>query len=156
MAYLDLAAFKLRSAAPPELIDALESFQVGWVGQQLTSASAWLDARLNKRYDAPFADPPPEIVQDWVARIVTLRCYLRRGVDPADEQFQEIKRQAALAEAEIKEAAEAVNGLFDLPLRADTNSTGINRGRPRHRSEHSPFVWSVKQRRTGRREDRDW
>jgi hypothetical protein len=154
MAYLDRDAFATLTVMPAGDVDALDDAAPGWLDVQLGYWSSAIDARLRKRYDAPFAEPYPLAVQGWLARIVTLRAYLRRGVDPLDQQFGEIKADADAAWAEIKEAADSNEGMFDLPLRADTSASGINRGGPYGYSEASPYVWTDVQGVTGRDEDR--
>lgn len=152
-AYLTVEEFKDLSVMPASDIDALETVALGWLDKQLTYWSAWIDSRLRKRYAAPFAVPVPIAVQGWLARIVTVKAYLRRGVNSNDEQFQEIKLDHDNAMAEIKEAADSENGLFDLPLREDTTSTGVSKGGPLSYSEQSPYVAFDLQRDTGRNED---
>ncbi len=152
-AYLTLVEFKLASSCPPELVDALETRQPGWVARQLELKSAWIDSRLQKRYATPFESPTPLAVVSWLAAIVTKICFLRRGVDPSDEQFKEIAREAAQAEKDITEAANSADGLFELPLRANTTDGGITRGGPRAQHQTSPYAWRDEQRRKGREED---
>ena len=139
---------------PATDIDAIENVHSGWVAQQLSSWSQWIDSRLRKRYAAPFASPYPEAVLSWLARIVTLRCYLRRGVDPTDQQFAEIKADADTAVAEIKEAADSNEGLFDLPLLDAVDVSAIVKAGPRVYSEASPYVFADVQRDAARYEDR--
>lgn len=127
--------------------------QPGWVDGQLQYWSAWIDSRLAKRYATPFDTPYPVAVKGWLNRLVTLRVYLRRGVDPGDRQVAEIKLDAESAQAEIKEAADAKDGLYELPLRADTTAGGVKRGTPRVYSEASPYVGFDVQKERGRRED---
>ena len=152
--YLDLPGFRGLTIMPSGDVDLLEATVPGWISIQLVHASRWIDSRLAKRYEAPFASPFPEAVGAWLARIVTLRAFLKRGVNPTDAQFVEIKADADQAVAEIKEAADSEDGLFDLPLRADTSSSGISRGGPRVYSEASPYVWTDLQVDMGRDEDR--
>lgn len=153
--YLTVTQFKLAGVIPPQLVDQLETAQAGWVDRQLQLNSSWVDAKLAKRYAVPFSDPAPDIVLSWVARLTTLACFLRRGVDPNDAQFQEIQESAVSAKAEIHEAAGAVHGLYELPLREDTTEQGISRGGPRYQSDQSPFAWRDRQVEAGRLED-DW
>jgi hypothetical protein len=54
----------------------------------------------------------------------------------------------------LKEAADAKDGLIDLPLRADTTASGISRGGPLAYTETSPYAWTDVQAETGRSEDR--
>lgn len=141
---------------PSEVVDELQAIAPGWLEAKLATRSRWIDARLGKRYAVPFdAASPPECVRDWLARIVTLSAFLRRGVDPTDGQFVEIKADAEKAEAEILEAATAETGLFDLPLRGDTTASGVSRGGTRAYTEASPYVGHDRQAAAGHLEDRN-
>lgn len=141
-AYLDLDAFKARTIMPATDVTDLESIAAGWVLMQLEQVSRWIDARLRKRYAAPFdVATCPEIVKSWLTRLVTLRAYLRRGVDATDQQFELIRADAATALDEIKEAANAVDGLFDLPLKDSNPETGITLGAPFGYSEPDVYTW---------------
>lgn len=153
MAYLTTSEFKTRSLIPSGYVDDIESVDSGWTLIQLEEASAWIDSRLRKRYAAPFTSPYPVAVLSWLTKLVTVRCYLKRGVEATDEQFVSIQQDAMDAKAEIKEAADSNVGLFDLPLRSDTTATGIDRSGPFSYSEQSPYVGFSRQARTGRTED---
>lgn len=152
-AYLTLEQFTGRSLMPDVDIDALEAVAPGWIEGQLEYYSRWLDARLRKRYAVPFAAPAPEAVREWLARIVTVRCYMRRGVDPNDEQFTAIKADRDEAVAEVREAADSESGLFDLPFVDASDASGVSKGGPYSYSEASPYVWTDVQGTTGRAED---
>lgn len=151
--YLTLSEFKALSVAPSSLLDEIETASPGWIGTQLEYWSAQIDSRLRKRYAAPFVAPYPLSVQGWLARLVTVRCYLKRGTDPSDMQYADIKADADAAVSEIKEAADSVTGLFDLPLREDTTKTGVSKGGPFGYSEQSPYVWTDQQASIARGED---
>jgi hypothetical protein len=154
MGYLTVAQFKTRSTMPPQYIDEIEEVSPGFTLAQINAVSALdIDARLRKRYAAPFAEPYPEAVMSWCARIVTVQCWKRRGYDPTDQSMQDVIKDRDEAKAEIKEAADSVEGLFDLPLRSDTNATGISKGAPSGYSEQSPYVWADAQVDTARDED---
>ncbi len=153
MPYLDLTSFKALTIMPADHADAIQLVAPGWIDSQLVYWSGWIDSRLRKRYAAPFESPYPEAVTGWLARLVTVRAYLKRGVDPNDPQFEEIRADAERAMTEIKEAADGDVGLFDLPLRADTTAAGISKGGPLGYSEASPYVWTDEQAATGRAED---
>ncbi|AKF06074.1 phage protein Gp36 family protein [Sandaracinus amylolyticus] len=156
MPYLDTNGFKALTMMPSTSVDELEVIAPGWLSAKLAAKSRWIDSRLAKRYAVPFDESnPPEAIRDWLARIVTLSAYLRRGVDATDEQFVEIQKDAEKAEQEVLEAANAETGLFELPLRSATNEHGITRGGPRSYSEASPYVWRDQQARVGREEDRN-
>jgi phage gp36-like protein len=153
--YLDIAGFKSLSTMPSTDVDGVEALYPGFVLAQLEHASTRIDGRLRKRYAVPFALPYPETVKVWLAHIVTVLVMLKRGVDPNDEQFAEIKALAQQAHDEVKEAADGELGLWDLPLRADTTESGISRGGPLGYSEQSPYVAFDLQSEAGRLEDRN-
>jgi hypothetical protein len=141
-AYLDLAGFRDRTTMPDGDVDGVEAAAPGWIDRKLAAMSAEIDARLSKRYDVPFMSPFPGAVQDWLERIVTPRVYFLRGVNPDDAQFQELKADADAAWRAVAEAADSSIGLYDLPLRSDTNATGITRGTPLAYAEASPYSWT--------------
>lgn len=154
MAYLTANEFELQTIAPATLLEEIEALTPGWLGAQLETWSRWIDARLAKRYATPFASPYPETVRGWLVRLVTLRVYLKRGVDPNDQQIDEIRADRDAAMAEITEAANALDGLFELPLREEQpERPGIAKGAPFVASEQSPYVGFSVQARTGREED---
>ncbi len=153
--YLTFENFKSLSLMPSSDLDGLEQTSPGWIDSQLAYWSTQIDSRLRKRYAAPFSSPYPMAVQGWLSRLVTVRCYLKMGVRPSDEQFAEIKADADAAVAEIKEAADSVTGLFDLPLREDTTATGISKGAPLSHSQASPYVWTDVQADAARNEDQN-
>jgi hypothetical protein len=116
---------------------------VSFVHRRLAAQSSHIDARLRKRYAAPFAVPVPEIVLEWVERLVTRDCYVKRGFNPGDDaEDNEILARAVAAEAEVKEAADSKDGLFALPLRDDADADAIVKAGPLSYSEASPYVWS--------------
>jgi hypothetical protein len=152
--FSNLAAYEICSTLPIEWIAEVATRHPGWIEKQIDLVSALeVDARLAKRYVTPFASPPPLAVQSWAARILDARVLIRRGIDPVDDQYLAILADANAAKAEMAEAANAEAGLYDLPLRADTDASGIARPMPRSYSEASPYVWTTRQSARGRTED---
>lgn len=156
--YIDFDGFRNLTTLPSSFVDDVEKVSPGWVELQLEYWSRWIDSRLRKRYATPFAafdatPPTPPTVQGWLTRIVTLRVWLKRGVDPNDLQFETINEDAKSAQAEILEAANSENGWFDLPLKVNEDGSAINRGNPRVYSEASPYVWTDTQAQVGKNED---
>jgi hypothetical protein len=143
MAYLTVAQLRSRVIMPPADFDELDS---SFVQSRLDVGSSYIDGRLAKRYATPFTAPVPEVVLGWLTAIVTPELYFRRGWDPASEQGVQITGAADTAKAEIKEAADSVTGLWDLPLRQDNPASGISRGFPLAYSEASPYEWLDVQR----------
>lgn len=146
MAYLDLAGFRARTVMPSEDVDDLEDREPGFILVQLSEGSTRIDARLRKRYAVPFAQPYPELVLSWLTRLVTYVCYLKRGFNPSDEQAADIKQAALDAASEIKEAADAKDGLWDLPVRDTADGSAISKGGCFVYAEASPWTWTDRQR----------
>lgn len=152
-AYLTVDEYKLRSLLPSEWMTELDALVSGFTAAQLEASSRLdLDARLRKRYAVPFETPVPEAVKIWLARIVDVAVLHRRGVNPNDPQVEFYVGLRERTLAEIKEAADSNEGLFDLPLRNDTTNSGIIGG-TRVYSEASPYVWASSQGARGRDED---
>lgn len=153
MAYLTQAQFTLYTLVPVEFVTRIEAQYPGFIDGQLDLQSALIDSRLRKRYATPFDEPVPLVVQAWLARMVTMSVWLRRGFSPTDEEAQTYQDQYTQTLNELKEAADSENGWLDLPLRQDTKQTGIINAAPHVYSEASPHVWTTVQRRRGRNED---
>lgn len=153
--YLTVQGFKDLAIIPSQYVDDIEVEQPGWTLKQLGYWSAVIDGRLRKRYAVPFDnDSPPVAIAGWLARIVTLEAYLRRGINATDEQVATIKERATDAHAEIKEAANSETGLFELPLRADSpTGQGVSRGGPMAYTEASAYRWTTVQQAAAGLED---
>lgn len=155
MAYDTVDGFKDRTTLPSTFVDELVNARETWMAAQLEDGSAWIDAQLAKRYAVPFADPAPRIVCRWLAAIVTMRCWIKRGFDPEQKDVEFAIKDYDQAVEEIKQAADSEVGLFELPLRSDTNTIGVSKGGPFVYSEQSPYVWMTRQACVGREEDRN-
>ena len=140
VAYLTRAGFIALSIVPDTNVAQVESLYAGWVDAQLLSYSAQIDARLAKRYATPFdASSPPVAVTNWLQRLVTPRIYFKLGCDPNDAQIDALIKDADQVWAELKEAADAQSGLYDLPLRANSDASGIVKNKCRVRADASPY-----------------
>lgn len=152
--WIDLAGFRVRTVMPGEDVDRLEAKYPGYIVQQIATEQAKLEARLRKRYALPFAAPAPETAIAWLVSIVTLAAYQRRGWNPSSAENQLIIDAATRALDESKEAANANDGLFDLPPREDAASTsGATQGGPFGYSEQSSYTGADDQACAGRAED---
>ena len=150
MAYLTFEQWRDRSVARKAEADALYASVPEFFTARLQFHTTWIDGRLRKRYAAPFDAPVPDIVLGWLEALFTLDFYLRRGFNPESKQDAIIEERAKTAKAEILEAADSETGLFDLPLRQDTTTTGIVKGGPLGSSEESPYAWTDQQVRVAR------
>ncbi len=143
---MTVAEFTLRTVMPAEDVAYLESAYAGFLAARLAANTSRIYARLRKRYAVPFAAPVPEAALDWLTKITTVEAYQKRGWNTSDEQSKDIAVAAATAFEEIKEAADAEEGLFDLPLRENTTTEGISKGGPQAYAEASPYDWVDAQR----------
>lgn len=155
--YLTLAQFRTRTCLASVDIDAVEADVSGFTDARLIANSARIDARLRKRYKVPFAntvgDPAPEVVCEWLQRMASVDVLMKRGADPNDPTVKRVIDAAEKAEAELKEASDAADGLFDLPMRDDEDESDITKGGPLFYTERSPYVAFDTQRRVGLVED---
>jgi len=151
--YLTVPEFRVRTVMSNASVDELEVREPGFLDAALSDWSAWIDARLSKRYAAPFTAPYPIVIRKWLDHLVTPEAYTKLGWSPSSVSDQAIVERATRARDEIKEAADSKDGLFELPLRSDTTATGVSKGGPLACSEASPYAWMSKQAATGRSED---
>lgn len=144
MAYLEASDFKARTLMPAGDVDAITAQDSEYLPNRLEMRSRWIDSRLAKRYAAPFdeADPPTAVVL-WLVDLVTLDMFMRRGFNPESAQDKLIVDAAEQAKADIKEAADSKDGLFELPLKqSDPAACGVSKGGPLGQSQASPWTWT--------------
>lgn len=156
--YLTLAGFKDLTTMPGVFVDEVETLNPGWLVKQIGIQSRWIDARLRKRYEAPFnaynEDPPtPLTVQGWLTSIVTMLAYLKRGVDPNDLHWPLVEKAHDTAKAEVLEAANSEDGWFELPSRDTEDANAVTKTGPLSYSEAGPFVAFDIQSDVARQED---
>lgn len=150
---LDLAGFRQRTVMRGKSVDLLESDEPGFLASSLARWQSMLYALLRKRYAIPFADPAPEILLSWLTHLTTLDAYRKRGISPDDPLFASLKADADLALAQAKEAANSSEGLFDLPVSQNNETTAVTQGGPMSYSETSPYAWQDLQATQGIAED---
>ncbi len=139
---LDVAGLKALIMMPDEDVDDLVERYPTFVAAQLEVFTGEIYSRLRKRYKTPFVDPVPMVAKGWLAVLIAPVLYARRGVDPSDSQMQELREEAARVREQIKEAADAENGLYDLPLLDTADGTAITKAGPLSYSEASPYSWT--------------
>ncbi len=139
--------FRTRTIMPDHDVDELWGLRSGYLEAACAGALADIVARLRKRYRTPFTDasgsnPRPEIVVAWQTKIVTPEAYRARGYNPADPQMEWAEKDRDRTYEQIKEAADAENGLYDIPLLVTQDPTGIVKGGPLGYAEPSPYDWT--------------
>ncbi len=99
------------------------------------------------------AKPPvPDAILKWLTHLVTLDVLERHGADPNDPFVMRRADDAKQAKADLLEAANSRDGLWDLPVDDDQGSA-ITTGGPRFYSETSPYVGQDIEEERGRCED---
>jgi len=145
--YVTIEEFTERTLMPAADVEQLNALSPRFLELTLREMSSRIDAQLAKRYATPFKNTVPDIVKGWVVRTTTPRAYLRLGINPSDAQFIAAREDEERAWKEIAEAADAQNGLYDLPLRADTSASGIVKTATLAYSEATPYGFLDSQRR---------
>ncbi|WP_437606260.1 phage protein Gp36 family protein [Sorangium sp. So ce834] len=150
--YATLLNVKDFGVMPSEDIDELERRDPGITERISTMVSALFDAKLIKRYAAPFEEPYPDVLVYQVSQAVTYHLYLKRGFNPSSAQDAEIKAKNDAAWAWLDEAANAKEGLVELPRRQESPPGGgaVNVGGPLSYSEENPYTWMRRQRERAR------
>lgn len=137
--YLTFDEYGARSMIRASLIGQAGSPKVTvWLNER----SSKIRARLVKRYAVDFTDPgpTPDVVLSWLRDLVDHDVQEYVGGTPEGREDEWIAKRAEKADAEIKEAADAEKGLFELPLRNTDllGNSAINQGGPYVRSYLTP------------------
>lgn len=155
--YLTPEEFKARTMMSVAEVDYVEAENPGFTASRLAVRTSWMHQRLRKRYgnSLPFSAPYPEILLGWLVDLVSYDLMRKRGMNPQDPISEQYKSAFDLADAEIKEAADSKEGLFDIETAAGDENSNVTTGGPLGYSETSPYVWAVREVRQGRAEDRN-
>jgi hypothetical protein len=138
--YLTFATWKARSRWSSADCDDIYAREQDKVDNALADVTEWINARLRKRYDEAQL-PTNRTILGWCRDIVDLEVFIIRGGNPSSAQDSLWVSKHDTAKAEIKEAADAKEGLFDLPLKQDSTSTGIAKGAPLGQAQAGPYTW---------------
>ena len=131
--YLALASYRSKTTIDGSLVDlcVAKGKDVAW---WLESASAQINTRLAKRYAVDFASPGPvpDQIIFWLIRLVNIDVWECAGGLPEGREDGWADAARKQVYEEIKEAADAENGLYELPLRnTDTlGNSAVNKGAP--------------------------
>jgi len=112
-----------------------------------------MEARLGKRYDlGQIAASPPLIVIGWLQATVTIDLLDFRGRNPSDPAAVSAKERYDLAIEEMREAADAKDGLFELPL-VPAGQSAVKGPKVLFYTENSPYISADMQEAIGIHED---
>lgn len=131
--YLTLAAYKSITTINGSIVDVCAAKGKD-VQRWLDLESGHIRARLVKRYAVDFDDPgpvPDQIIK-WLILLVDIPVWKCAGGNPEGREDGWAKADQEQVEAELKEAADSEEGLFELPLRNTDalGKTAINKGAP--------------------------
>lgn len=155
--YLALATYKQRTTLDTSLVTLCENKgkDVTW---WLEAASAEINMRLVKRYAVDFSSPGPvpDAIIKWLIRLVNVDVMECTGAIPegrVDSWADEARKQVY---AECEKAADAENGMFELPLKNTDalGSSAVNKGGPLCESFNTIHGWFDAQ--AGNRDSGGW
>jgi hypothetical protein len=150
---MTVAQFRARTTMPQSDVDYIEATEPGFLQTTLDDWTEEIEARLRKRYSVPFSrTSPPRTALRWLTKLATRDAYHKRGYNPSSASDREaVESSADKAMEELTEAANAKDGLFDLPT--PTDASGVTQGNPLAYTESSPYTWTSVQCADGRAED---
>jgi phage gp36-like protein len=145
MAYVDIAYFRVMGSIPDAELDDFVDKHPGRFEAMSEAVSRLIDSYLFKRYATPFKDPVPEAVKFHAAQILSYQIRIFIGFDPSSQQDGEIVKARDEAIEWLSKAANARDGLVELPLRepepGKQDEDGVSRRRARAFSFRSPIDW---------------
>lgn len=148
--YIDVDYLRAIGSVPGALLTELEVNEPGRLEAMIAAVSRLVDSRLFKRYATPFKEPVPEAIKFAVAQIVSHQVRVVIGFDPSSEQDAQIVKARDDAFAWLTEAANASEGLVELPLRepdpGKADEAGVSRRKARAFSYRSAIDWHRAQR----------
>ena len=145
--FKDLPTVKTWCNLTSKQVDEIEREMPGRILTRATGAQGEIDGRLRKRaanlpqYPIPFPEPVPPKVLEWMGWLLTPVLYELSGLQMTDEMQQRIERRSDRAYEQIKEAADAVDGLYDLPFSADSQESMIAEPATLFRSDPNCFAF---------------
>ena len=150
-AYVDLDYMKAMGSIPSSLLDELEANEPDTFSSMSEAVSRLVDSKLLKRYATPFEEPVPESIKLAVAQILSLQIRIRIGFDPGSMQDEQIVKARDDAMTWLEQAANAKDGLVELPLRepdeGQKDATGVARRKSRAFSYRNAMDWHQAQKR---------
>lgn len=98
--------------------------------------------------------PVPEAVLTWLTYLTDWDVLRKRGANANSPNTSNVFEQAQTALAEVKEASDSKEGLFDLPVNDNgMGAQGISSGGPLWYTEVSPYISADQQQYYGTIED---
>jgi len=130
--YLTLAAYRSITTLDGSIVD-LCAAKGKDVQRWLDMGSAHIRSRLEKRYAIDWTEisnqPVPDKIIQWLVLLTDIPVCKSAGVTPEGRVDDWAREDETRTNDELKEAADAENGLFELPLR-ETGASAVHIGVP--------------------------
>ena len=148
--YFDFDYLSTMGSVPGPVLSEFDDNSPGRLSKMIVAVSRLMDSYLFKRYATPFKDPVPEVVKFHGTQILSHQLRVIIGFDPGSRQDEEIVNARNAAFAWLEQAANARDGLVELPLRepdaGKADAAGVSRRRARAFSYRSAIDWHRSQK----------
>lgn len=148
--YFDIDYLGMMGSVPSAVLAEFEAANSGRIDAMATAISRLMDSYLFKRYATPFKDPVPEVVKFHGTQIMSHQLRVIIGFDPGSAQDEQIVKARDAAFAWLEHAANARDGLVELPLREPEpgkgDVSGVSRRKARAFSYPTAMGWHRGQR----------
>jgi hypothetical protein len=142
--YLTLAAYRSITTLDGSIVDLCVAKGKD-VQRWLDLDSAHIRSRLVKRYAIDWTEvenqPAPDKIIQWLILLVDIPVCKCVGATPEGRVDDWVREDETRVNDELKEAADAENGLFELPLR-ETGASAIHIGVPHVVSYQMPWNYN--------------
>ena len=143
--YFDVGYLGMMGSVPAAVLAEFETANPGRLEAMAEAISRVMDSYLMKRYATPFAEPVPEVVKFHGTQIMSHQLRVVIGFDPGSVQDEQIVKARDAAFAWLEQAANARDGLVELPLREPApgkgDVSGVSRRRARAFSYPTAMGW---------------
>lgn len=142
-AYFDVEYLRNMGSVPGAELDAFEVSYPNRLDALIEAVSRLMDSYLFKRYATPFKEPVPEVVKFHGTAILSHQLRVIIGFDPGSKQDEQIIQARTDAFAWLEKAANARDGLVELPLREPEPGKGDVSGVSRRKARAFSFASAI-------------
>lgn len=147
--YFDVDYLKAMGSVPDDVLDEFDAAHPDRIDEMIVAVSRLIDSYLFKRYATPFSSPP-EVVKLHGTAILSHQLRLKIGFDPGSQQDAQIVQARNDAFTWLQAAADAKEGLVELPIRepdaGKKDVAGVARRKARAFSYPNAMAWHRAQR----------
>lgn len=148
--YFDFDYLSTMGSIPGAVLAKFDEDNPGRLTKMIVATSRLMDSYLFKRYATPFKEPVPEVVKFHGTQILSHQLRVIIGFDPGSQQDEQIINARNAAFAWLEHAANARDGLVELPKRepeaGKQDAAGVSRRKARAFSYRSAIDWHRSQK----------